>query len=304
MRQTPLLLLLLLLHGSGAGAGGDNMKLMKEMFEIQDRYTSARLQNPALDSLFRGVAALTKAEIKVGAATVVGVLSTMQIDTGSVDVAEYTAMVYDAAAETDAGSLKLSGALAGGHMSMLRDCAAAAFYQGAGENARWATHITHAVPPHHLFLLRHHVNLCPPQRCPHCEPTQDVRTIMAKAAAHFGVSDATLSAVARMVVARFNGLTYEEAVTLSVEFLETVSDMFMGERVKGVAVRQHVGKVVRVVAESCMEAAQESPLFDSATKINVDPSLLDNLDSGSMGALGATTVTEALALFGEIRHGA
>ena len=117
MRQTPLLLLLLLLHGSGAGAGGDNMKLMKEMFEIQDRYTSARLQNPALDSLFRGVAALTKAEIKVGAATVVGVLSTMQIDTGSVDVAEYTAMVYDAAAETDAGSLKLSGALAGGHMS-------------------------------------------------------------------------------------------------------------------------------------------------------------------------------------------
>ena len=127
---------------------------------------------------------------------------------------------------------------------------------------------------------------------------------MAKAAAHFGVSDATLSAVARMVVARFNGLTYEEAVTLSVEFLETVSDMFMGERVKGVAVRQHVGKVVRVVAESCMEAAQESPLFDSSTKINVDPSLLDNLDRGSMGALGATTIAEALALFEEIRHGA
>ena len=105
-----VLVLLLLLHGSGAGAGGDNMKLMKEMLEIQDRYTAARQKTPALDSLFRGVAALTKAEIKVGAATAVGVLSTMRIDTGSVDIVEYTAMVYDAAAETDAGSLKLSGA--------------------------------------------------------------------------------------------------------------------------------------------------------------------------------------------------
>ena len=104
-----LVLLLLLSSSSCLAADDDSIRMMKELFEIKDRYTAARLNNKQLDSFFRSVSELEKKDIEMGATAIVGMLKSLQINPGNVNLTGYLETVYEYAAATDGGSLKLSG---------------------------------------------------------------------------------------------------------------------------------------------------------------------------------------------------